>query len=884
MASDKITEIVDQSAFAQVDKLKLDLKALTDQFVQLFGGVEQFKKALATASNAGALTKSVNDVTKGTDALSKAYQQQIELVNKLRVAEHSVFQENELAKQQNAELSKQNALHVKMVNAEVGSINEMTARLELLRREYDKMGTANLKAFGADKLKNIQALHAELEKLKGATGRWQGNVGNYQNQTFQLSQVFREIPAFTYSATTGILALSNNLPMLADGFKQVATATNDATGKVNGTMGALKIFAKSIFSWTNAFTIAIGLITIFSKEITNFISNIGKANKAMNDLNEARLKGAKDAVAEKETLASLYRASTDMKRSIDERAAATHELQKLYPQTFKDFTAEDIALGKAKKGYDELGKSIESVARVKAIESRITEIISDGLDKQLDLERQLKEARLYKYTNEGKKQEFKIQGKEDRIVEDTDKTRAQAVQDAQNRLLDFKMEQEKKLKILRDAIDKEKVIVQDSPVMGGGSKGGGGSKAKDEKETDRVKNLEDDLERRRKVVEADYKNGISSYLDYNLQLLAIAKEFAIAKSKIQNLTKKESESEADFNLRVADAYADGVKGLTDIGNGAVKKYSEDNKQIVKDASKAITDLSKLAIMEIGNGVYTLTESLKADKVTLEDILEVIGDSADIISQLERIIGDVTEAQLERDMVALNVKEKRLKEYYDNQMRYIEQSGMADKSKEDSKRRLEADTEAKRKQIDRDRISAMRKQAKIQKAIDIAEIIANTAKSVTALLKTPPLALLAAAQGAAALYRVIATPLPQYAEGTDYHKGGSFIAGEKGVEQVILPSGKSFLTPSSATLFPDMPQGTKVINNKDLMQQVYNSAIVKLSTQGQVTPQKMMEAQMMAFEEMTDEVKGLRHDLRAKELTATFQDYAGFRNYKNSNIR
>lgn len=73
MASDKITEIVDQSAFAQVDKLKLDLKALTDQFVQLFGGVEQFKKALAGASTSGGLSGGINSTTKSLTALEKLH-------------------------------------------------------------------------------------------------------------------------------------------------------------------------------------------------------------------------------------------------------------------------------------------------------------------------------------------------------------------------------------------------------------------------------------------------------------------------------------------------------------------------------------------------------------------------------------------------------------------------------------------------------------------------------------------------------------------------------------------------------------------------------------------------------------------------------------------
>lgn len=50
-----------------------------------------------------------------------------------------------------------------------------------------------------------------------------------------------------------------------------------------------------------------------------------------------------------------------------------------------------------------------------------------------------------------------------------------------------------------------------------------------------------------------------------------------------------------------------------------------------------------------------------------------------------------------------------------------------------------------------------------------------------------------------------------------HPGGDFIAGEKGEELTILPSGLSFLTPKTATLFPDMPRGTHVIPHRETKQ-------------------------------------------------------------------
>lgn len=56
--------------------------------------------------------------------------------------------------------------------------------------------------------------------------------------------------------------------------------------------------------------------------------------------------------------------------------------------------------------------------------------------------------------------------------------------------------------------------------------------------------------------------------------------------------------------------------------------------------------------------------------------------------------------------------------------------------------------------------------------------------------------------------------PEFAHGTDHHKGGPMIVGDKyGRELVELPNGKTFLSPDTDTLIPNAPKGTRVIPNK-----------------------------------------------------------------------
>ncbi len=90
------------------------------------------------------------------------------------------------------------------------------------------------------------------------------------------------------------------------------------------------------------------------------------------DLDEA---AAGYCAKECDRLDSLYKAATDQSKSTDERRKAAERLQKLYPDYFKNLTAEQIMVGQAKQAYDQLRDSIIEVARarVRAAAAKIEE-------------------------------------------------------------------------------------------------------------------------------------------------------------------------------------------------------------------------------------------------------------------------------------------------------------------------------------------------------------------------------------------------------------------------------------------------------------------------------------------------------------------------------
>ena len=277
MATDKITEIVDQSAFDQVTKLKAEMKDLSLVFADLL------KQAKPLSDSLGGLGKGggggISGTTKALDEMDKMLKQLATTRDKIAVADTQVKLALEQEKIALQAVNKEIKDNIKFEKAQEGSVDQMRSKLGLLQKQYDSLGKSAREAMGESMLGNIQKLDTELKKIEGSTGRYQRNVGNYTNATFQLSQVIREIPAFTYSASTGIMALANNAPMLVDAFMQVRKETGS-------TMAALKIFGASIFSFVNLFSIAVSLFTLFNKQILDFFRDLTKGVPIIDSLTQ----------------------------------------------------------------------------------------------------------------------------------------------------------------------------------------------------------------------------------------------------------------------------------------------------------------------------------------------------------------------------------------------------------------------------------------------------------------------------------------------------------------------------------------------------------------------------------------------------------------------
>lgn len=292
-----------------------------------------------------------------------------------------------LLKQRQTELSEQNKQysnlmrnHAAVIISASSSYNEMNAAVLALEKRLKSMSKDSfLGSEGQKTLQQIQTLKNELKSMDAQMGNYQRNVGNYASHWnglgMSVQQVARELPSLAVGWNTFFLAISNNLPILADEIKKARIEYQAMQEAGQKGIPVWKQLTKSIFSWQTALVVGITLLSVYGKDIMDWIVGLFKGEKAVlelasaeKDLADARKKGISNTVKERSELDLLYKATQDTSRSIQERNEAVDELQKRYPSYFQNMSNEEILAGKAATSYDNLKNAIvaSSIARAQA--------------------------------------------------------------------------------------------------------------------------------------------------------------------------------------------------------------------------------------------------------------------------------------------------------------------------------------------------------------------------------------------------------------------------------------------------------------------------------------------------------------------------------------
>lgn len=310
-------------------------------------------------------------------------------------------------------------------NASVGNVKNISNVVDNLKRQYQSLGKEAATA---------------SEALENSTKRV---TPRFNSLNVSVQQVARELPALAISANTFFLAISNNLPILADSISAVRKENQELIASGQKAVPVWKQVAGSLLSWQTALVAGVTILSMYGEEIFNVageMSGLSKVTKTQIDrqkeLNDSQQKGAQNAQEELTKLKLLYQASQDITRPMAERKRAVDELKKSYPKYLGNLTEEEILTGKAATQYKNLTNAIVSSAKARAAQEKIVEyakkeIENEALLTELYAKREQMVSRLTKeqqlltdLSRTGEAQEFQVgivsvvQGKVDAIDKD----------------------------------------------------------------------------------------------------------------------------------------------------------------------------------------------------------------------------------------------------------------------------------------------------------------------------------------------------------------------------------------------------------------------------------------------------------------------------------
>lgn len=459
--------------------------------------------------------------------------------------------------------------------------------------------------------------------------------------------------------------------------------------------------------------------------------------------------------------------------------------------------------------------------------------------------------------------------------EEYEKNRASI--DLQNRLASVEEGSEEEMSVRLDILDKQKEEEMKAAESNGADVSLIEQKYLNEKRKLYEEYAADEVEEIAKSAAAQQvvRNAL-----YNSEMKEMEKSFAAGL-----ISREDYENE---KARLTEKYA------TDTAKATVSSLEEQlsveelnadkREEITERLQKAKADLAKAeADAEINE-----LERIKKKEEDLEDERnERIQKSINIAMDALSTVADFASTMYQRDIEELEKQQEANEEAYNADVERIEalaESGaISEEEAEARKRAAEAETSRKNEELEKKKVQLQQKQAKWDKAVQIAQTGIATARGIMEAWQLGPvlgavMAAVVAAMGAVQVATIAATPIPAYKEGTKNggHIGGLAIVGDGGKHEVVVYGGKSWVTPDVPTVV-DLPKGAEVF--PDINEFVGNVRMNPIYDSGTSSPVIVND-----YSELSREMKGIRGELR-KIMTIIHKEAynSNYEHYKRTRL-
>lgn len=302
--------------------------------------------------------------------------------------------------------------------------------------------------------------------------------------------------------------------------------------------------------------------------------------------------------------------------------------------------------------------------------------------------------------------------------------------------------------------------------------------------------------------------------EYVMDMLALKKQLASKEITQQEYAEREYQLKLDYARKTTEAAIDALE----MQLNAEKNLSPEER--AKIAAQIQKLKAELAQKEAEAEIDAINQVTKADDKAHKERSKNLKKWMQTASQAVGAIGDLASALYDGQIQKIEEEQEANDEKYQQDVERIQNladsGAISEEEAEARKRAAKERTELKNAELEKQKQELSRKQAIWDKATSIAQAGIATALAITEALPNIPLSIVIGALGAIQVATILATPIPSYVEGTKDsagHRGGTALVGDGGKHEVIMYSGKAWITPDTPTLV-DIPKGAQVFPDVD----------------------------------------------------------------------
>lgn len=322
---------------------------LANEINSIIGTREQNIKRMLEEQNAIRLINAeIKQLTKyqlDNQTLSNNQQKRLEQLNNSLLTHKAALAEVRQTLSNNAKLD----------NAAATSMDALSQSLGRMRTTYRQLTEEERNSpFGRELLASINQADAKIKALDATIGNHQRNVGNYASGwnglNMSIQQVGRELPSLAVSWNTFFLAISNNLPILADEIKRAKEQYNALKSSGEKAVPVWKQVVSSIFSWQSALTVGITLLTLYGDKLVDWVGSLFTVKKALSE---------------------TYQSLEDYQKKVSETSGTVistlERLSQGWKQLGSDIDAQKKFILENKDAIDSMGVSVNDAAEAERL-------------------------------------------------------------------------------------------------------------------------------------------------------------------------------------------------------------------------------------------------------------------------------------------------------------------------------------------------------------------------------------------------------------------------------------------------------------------------------------------------------------------------------------